>query len=77
MVAQQVRDTLKGRVGIQMAGEGSNPSFRSTTERLFVSYLNFYYNLERGCHSDIPNLSLIKLTKICKIKLLYTYINKQ
>ena len=30
MVAQQVRDTLEGRVGIQMAGEGSNPSFRST-----------------------------------------------
>ena len=29
MVAQQVRDTLEGRVGIQMAGEGSNPSFRS------------------------------------------------
>ncbi len=50
MVAQQVRDTLEGRVGIQMAGEGSNPSFRSTTtEKLFVSYLNFYYNLEWGC----------------------------
>ncbi len=48
MVAQQVRDTLKGRVGIQMAGEGSNPSFRSTTEKLFVSYLNFYYNLDGG-----------------------------
>ena len=53
MVAQQVRDTLEGRVGIQMAREGSNPSFRSTTEKLFVSYLNFYYNLDGGA-SALP-----------------------
>ncbi len=53
MVAQQVRDTLEGRVGIQMAGEGSNPSFRSTTtEKLFVSYLNFYYNLDGGASAS-------------------------
>ena len=25
-----------------------------TTEKLFVSYLNFYYNLEWGCGSHTP-----------------------
>ena len=40
MVAQQVRDTLEGRVGIQMAGEGSNPSFRSTDNWKVVRFIS-------------------------------------
>jgi hypothetical protein len=40
---------------IPVRRRGSIPSTALlTTEKLFVSYLNFYYNLEWGCGSHTP-----------------------
>ena len=43
-----------------------------STETLF-SYLNFYYNLERGVQQYTSRFEFKKLTTIRKIKILYTY----
>jgi len=56
-----------------MVSVGSIPIEKAISTERLVSYLNFYYNLKRGCHSDIPDLSLIKTNKDLKNKLLYTY----
>jgi hypothetical protein len=46
-----------------MVSVGSIPIEKAISTERLVSYLNFYYNLKRGCHSDTPDLSLIKTNK--------------
>jgi hypothetical protein len=56
-----------------MVSVGSIPIEKAISIERLVSYLNFYYNLERGCHSGIPDLSLIKTNKDSE-KIIYIYL---